>query len=267
MLSINYMWKEGSMTVLIETTPKMDLALHDIEHLVEELRAYHAIYSPLFQRREQREAAHTYLQGLLAPLPRKSIEPMVLAVEGVAPTAVRALQAFISEGTWKDERLLHQHWHEVETDLGADDWVLMVDGSDFPKQGGHSVGVKRQYCGELGKRANCQAGVFVGYVTSQGYTMLDRRLYVPAAWLTDDACAERRWPCGRPPETTFKTKPELAQEMITAVVKSQALRCRWVVADEAFGNNPGFLDGVAELGLWYFAEVPHSTRVWGERPA
>jgi SRSO17 transposase len=55
--------------------------------------------------------------------------------------------------------------------------------------------------------------------------------------------------------------------MITAVVKSQALRCRWVVADEAFGNNPGFLDGVAGLGLWYVAEVPHSTRVWDERPA
>ena len=121
----------------------------DIEHLVEELRAYHAIYSPLFQRREQREAAYTYLQGLLAPLPRKSIEPMVLAVDGVAPKAVRAMQSFISEGQWNDERLLHQHWKEVEADLGADDGVLMVDGSDFPKQGGHSVGVKRQYCGEL----------------------------------------------------------------------------------------------------------------------
>jgi SRSO17 transposase len=219
------------------------------------------------QRREQRDAAHTYLQGLLAPLPRKSIEPMVLAVEGVAPTAVRAMQAFLSEGTWKDERLLHQHWREVETDLGADEGVLMVDGSDFPKQGVHSVGVKRQYCGELGKRANCQAGVFVGYASPQGYTVLDRRLYVPAEWLTDDAYAERRRQCGLPPETTFKTKPELALEMLTAVVKSQALRCRWVVADEAFGNNPGFLDGVAGLGLWYFAEVPHSTRVWEERPA
>ena len=73
------------MTELIETAPKMDLAIHDIEHLVEELRAYHAIYSPLFQRREQRDAAHIYLQGLLAALPRKSIEPLVLAVEGVAP--------------------------------------------------------------------------------------------------------------------------------------------------------------------------------------
>ena len=145
--------------------------------------------------------------------------------------------------------------------------VLMVDGSDFPKQGVHSVGVKRQYCGELGKRANCQAGVFVGYVSPQGYTLLDRRLYVPAEWLTDDAYAERRRQCGLPPDLTFKTKPALAQEMLAAVVQSQALRCRWVVADEAFGGNPGFLDGVAGLGLWYFAEVPHTTRVWAERPA
>jgi len=264
---MNQVWKEGRMTDLIETAPKMDLAIQDIEQLVEELRAYHAIYSPLLQRREQREAAHTYLQGLLAPLPRKSIEPMVLAIEGVAPTTVRAMQAFISEGTWRDERLLHQHWHEVEMDLGASDGVLMVDGSDFPKQGIQSVGVKRQYCGELGKRANCQAGVFVGYVSRQGYTLLDRRLYVPVEWLTDDAYAERRRQCSIPSELTFKTKPELAQEMIAAIVQSQSLRCRWVVADEAFGCNPGFLEGVAGLGLWYVAEVPHTTRVWQARPA
>jgi SRSO17 transposase len=255
------------MMDLIETTPKMDLAIQDIAHLVEELRAYHAIYSPLFQRREQREAAHGYLQGLLATLPRKSIEPMVLAVDGVTPKAVRAMQSFISEGQWNDEQLLHQHWQEVEADLGADDGVLMVDGSDFPKQGIHSVGVKRQYCGELGKRANCQAGVFVGYASSRGYTVLDRRLYVPTEWLTDDAYAERRRQCGLPAEITFKTKPELAQEMLAAVVQSQALRCRWVVADEAFGGNPAFLEGVAGLGLWYFTEVPHTTRVWEVRPA
>jgi len=255
------------MTTLIETTPKMDLAIQDIAHLVEELRAYHAIYSPLFQRREQRAAAYTYLQGLLAPLPRKSIEPMVLAVDDVAPKAVRALQSFISEGQWNDERLLHQHWQEVETDLGAADGVLMVDGSDFPKQGVHSAGVKRQYCGELGKRANCQAGVFIGYASAQGSTVLERRLYVPTAWLTDAAYADRRRQCGLPSDLTCTTKPALAQERLAAVVKSQALRCRWVVADEAFGGNPGFLDGVAGLGLWYFAEVPHTTRVWEARPA
>ncbi len=248
------------MTALIETTPKMDLAIHDIEPLVEELRAYHAIYRPLLQRREQREAAPTSLQGLLAPLPRKSIEPMVLAVDGVAPKAIRAMQSFISEGMWHDEQLLHQHWQEVEPDLGAAEGVLMVDGSDFPKQGVHSVGVKRQYCGELGKRANCQAGVFVGYGSPQGYTLLDRRLSIPVEGLTDDAPTERR-------RITFKTKPALAQEMLAAVVKTQRLRCRWVVADEAFGDNPSFLEGVAGLGLWYFTEVAHTTRVWAERPA
>jgi len=168
------------MTALIETTPKMDLAIQDMEHVVEELRASHAIYSPLFQRREQREAAHTSRQGLLAALPRTSIEPMVLAVDGVAPKAVRAMPSFLSAGMWDDERLLHQHWKEVETDLGTDDGVLMVDGSDVPKQGVHAIGVKRQDCGELGKRANCQAGVCVGSVSPQGSTVLDRRLSVPA---------------------------------------------------------------------------------------
>ncbi len=70
-----------------------------------------------------------------------------------------------------------------------------------------------------------------------------------------------------PAEITCKTKPELAQAMRAAIVQTQALRCRWVVADEACGGNPGFLDGVAGLGLWYFAEVPHTTRVWDKRPA
>ncbi len=254
------------MTVLIETMPKMDLAIQDIESLVEELRAYHAIYSPLFQRREQREAAHTSLQGLLATLPRTSIEPMVLAVTGVAPKAVRAMPSFLSEGMWDDARLLHQHWKEVETALGADDGVLMVAGSDVPKQGVHAVGVKRQSCGELGKRATCQAGVFVGYGSPQGYTMLDRRLSRPAEWFTDDAYAEQRIQCGLPPELTCKTKPALAQEMLAAVLKAQTLRCRWVGADEACGGNPSFGDGVAGLSLWYCAEVPHTTRVWEERP-
>jgi SRSO17 transposase len=255
------------MTELIETAPKMDLAIEDSEHLVEELRADHALDSPLFQRREQRDAAHVYLQGLLAALPRQSSEPLVLAVEGVASHAVRALQSFISEGRWADERLLHQHWKAGERDLGAADGVLMVDGSDFPKQGAHSAGVKRQYCGELGTRANCQADVFVGDVSTTGSTLLDRRLSVPEEWVTDDAYAERRTQCGIPPESTFKTKPALAQEMLAAVVKTQCLRCRGVVADEACGNDPGFLDGVAGLGLWYVAAVPHTTRVWRDRPA
>jgi SRSO17 transposase len=84
------------MRTPIETTAVIDLTPRDLDNLVEELRAYHAIYSPLFQRREQREWAEKYLHGLLLDLPRKSIEPLVLAMEGVQPRAVRAMQQFLS---------------------------------------------------------------------------------------------------------------------------------------------------------------------------
>ena len=119
MLSMSHPWKEDSMTALITTAPKMDWAIEDLEHLGEEWRTYHAIDGPLLQRRAQREAAYTSLQGLLAPWPRKSIEPLGLAVEGVAPKAVRAMPSCSSEGRWDDERRLHPHWQEVATDLGG----------------------------------------------------------------------------------------------------------------------------------------------------
>jgi SRSO17 transposase len=254
------------MSTPIETTVVMDLSPHDLEDLVEELRAYHALYSPLFQRREQREQAAKYLQGLLLDLPRKSIEPLVLALEGAQPHAVRAMQQFISEGSWDDTALLHRHWQEVDRDLGEDDGVLILDGSDFPKQGHESVGVKRQYCGELGKRANCQAGVFLGYASRRGYTLLDRRLYMPQEWVVEVAYAERRHRCGVPRDLAFTTKPMLGWEMLHAVRQASPLRCRWVACDEAFGRDADLLDRIAGVDLWYLAEVPHATRVWRHRP-
>jgi SRSO17 transposase len=155
-------WKEGSRTELIATEPKMHVTTGDLALLVEELRASHAVYSPLFRRREQRAWASTSLHGVLSEVPRKSIEPMVRAVEGVHPKAVRAMHAFISAGAWDDETLLHRHWQEVARALRTEDGVLMGDGSDVPKQGEHAVGVKRQDCGELGKRAHGHAGVLLG---------------------------------------------------------------------------------------------------------
>jgi len=245
----------------------MELPPQAIDNLVEELREYHAIYRPLFQRREQREGADKYLRGLLLEIPRKSIEPMVLALEGANAKAVRTLQWFISEGTWDDEALLHRHWQEVDTLLGEDDGVLTLDGSDFLQQGQASVGVKRQYCGEVGKRANCQAGVYLGYASRQGYTLLDRRLYLPQEWVADERYAERRRRCGVPAALTFKTKPTLGWEMIQAVHQASTLRARWVTCDEAFGRDPNLLDQIDGIGRWYFAEVPHDTQVWRQRPA
>jgi len=251
----------------METTPTLALTPRDVVGLVEELRAYHALYAPLFRRREQRDWSAQYLRGLLADLPRKSIGPMVLALVGADRNAVRGMQQFLSAGTWDDDALLRRHWQEVEQDLGDDDGVLTLDGSDFPKQGRESVGVKRQYCGEVGKRANCQAGVFLGYASQHGYTLLDRRLYLPEEWVEDAAYAGRRAACGVPPATVFQTKPALGGAMVATVREAGTLRCRWVACDEGFGRDTALLDRIADLGLWYYAEVPHDTRVWVGRPA
>jgi SRSO17 transposase len=221
----------------------------------------------LFRRREQREGAAKSLHGLLLAIPRKSIEPMVLAVEGAKAQAVRTLPLFISEGAWDDEVLLHRHWPEVDTMLGEDDGVLTLGGSDLLQQGQASVGVKRPYCGEVGKRAHCPAGVALGGTSRQGDTLRERRLYWPQEWGKDEADAERRRRCGVPTAVTFKTKPLLGWEMIQAVHRAGTRRARWVACDEAFGRAPTLLDHIASRGLWDCAEVPHDTQGWQQRPA
>jgi SRSO17 transposase len=179
---------------------------------------------------------------------------------------MRARQQFVSEGAWPDHTILKRHWREVNATLGDADGGLTLDGSDLLKQGKESVGVKRQYCGDVGKRANCQAGVFLGYASQGGYTLLDRRLYLPQAWVADADCAERRKQCGVPEKIAFQTKPAWGWEMIRAVVDDQQLRGRWVTCDEAFGRDTAVLDHVAGSGLWSLAEVPHDTRGWLARP-
>lgn len=253
-------------TPKVHTAPDLKLRAKDIEAVGGELERYFEIFSPLFHRREARQAGLVYLRGLLSALPRKSVEPIALELLGSEPSSVRTLQQFLSIGAWSDAPILSRHWQEVDRMLGERDGVLILDGSDFPKQGKESVGVKRQHCGELGKRANCQAGVFLGYASSRGYTLLDRRLYLPEEWVSSPEFAARRERCGVPKDHPFTTKPGLGAEMIEAVVKDDHLRCRWVTCDEAFGHDTAFLDRVAKTGLWYFAEVQHSERVWQARP-
>jgi SRSO17 transposase len=206
------------MIPAIETAPVMSLQLQDVESLVDALQAYHAIYRPLFQRREQRQWSADYLRGLLLDLRRTSIEPMVLALHGADFNTIRAMQQFVGEGAWPDQPILKRHWREVEGTLGDEDGGLPLDGSDFLKPGKESVGVKRQYCGEVGKRANYQAGVFVGYASHLGDPLRDRRLSLPLEWLEDDDFAERRKKCGVPEAIRFQTKPALGWEMIRQVV-------------------------------------------------
>jgi SRSO17 transposase len=118
----------------------------------------------------------------------------------------------------------------------------------------------------VGKVANCQEGVFVVYASPHGQTLVDCRLYVPESWFA----AEFRphWQaCGIPPATAFHTEPQLALEMVQGLVARGVLPFRWVAADEHFGQNPAFLDGVAALHKWYLVEVPVDTRVWVRTPA
>ena len=256
------------MREIVETAPNLDLTPQDLDGLMGEVQEYQAMYRPLYQRREQREKSEHYLYGLLSPeIKDKAIEPMMLELEGDNQNEIRAMQHFISEGAWDDDAVLARHWQEASKDLGDEEGVFTLDGSDFAKQGDESVGVKRQWCGELGKTANCQAGVFLGYASQKGYTLLHRRLYLPEEWVKDEAYAERRQKCGVPKEVTFQTKPDLGLEMLEAVCQAGTLPGRWLACDEAFGRSTMFLDQVADLGLWYYAEVPHDTCVWLERPA
>jgi SRSO17 transposase len=242
-----------------------ELAPEEVARLSEELVAYQQHFAPFFSRREQREWAAVYLRGLLtADVPRKNVEAMALRLLGVGPHAerqVRALQQFIGEGAWDDDALLAEHQRLVNETLGEEDGVLIVDGSDFPKHGHHSAGVAPQWCGNTGKKDNCQAGVFLGYASRKGATFLDRRLYLPESWFGEDH--RTLWQDCRIPEGIwFQTKHELAAQLVEGVMQAGQLRAGWVVCDEGYGDSPAFLERLDKAGLWYLAEVPRDTKVW-----
>jgi SRSO17 transposase len=239
--------------------------VEDLAALTEELATYHARFAPLFARREQRGWAEVYLRGLLiADVPRKNVEAMALRLLGAGDHAtrmVRALQQFISKGAWDDETILAAHQGLVEETLGEADGVLIIDGSDIPKRGKHSVGVARQWCGAAGKTENCQAGVYLGYASRKGYTLLDRRLYLPRPWFTDAYGGLRR-ACAIPDKVTFQTKIALAVAMVQRVHEKRRVPARWLVCDEWYGRDVTFREQVAATGLRYLAEVPCDTILW-----
>src|SRR5947209_4208829 len=260
---MNSLLQRAGVVVQIDTTPPpMNLAPPDVAGLMDEFKLYHHQFRPLFEREEQRHWAAVYLRGLLSDIERKSIEPLA---ERMVGGNVRALQHFIGQSLWDDEPLLRQHRRLVDEDLGEAEGVLIVDGSDFPKQGDHSVGVAPQWCGALGKTANCQAGVFVAYASAKGHTLVDRRLYLPPPWFSPQY-ATRRAACGVPSDLTFQTKPKLAAAMLKTIVAEGQLRFGWVVIDAGFGDNPTFRDQLDELHLRYLAEVACDTRLWQTRP-
>jgi SRSO17 transposase len=246
--------------------PSHKLAARDVRISVEALIAFRWRLNDVFQRREQRDWFLFYLCGQLSNLERKTIEPMVLGLHGPTPQVIRALQYHIGQSGWDSQALIARLQTLAAEWLGDPAGVLIVDGSGFPKQGKDSVGVARQYCGHLGKVANCQEGVFLLYASPQGYAFVDERLYLHQSWFQKES--QTRWQrCGIPAEIIFQTEPELALTMIQKIVARDQLLFRWVTADERFGQNPAFWQGISALGKWYLVEVPVDTRFWTRRPA
>ena len=244
----------------------MRLTTREVAASVDELRAYHRRFQSLFPRREQRAWSLLYLCGQLSNLERKTIEPMVLGLIGPEPNAIRALQQYIGQGEWATQPLLEQVQNLVTDWLGEPEGVVIVDGSGFPKQGSHSVGVAHQYCGHLGKVANCQEGVFLVYASRRGYAFLDERLYLPQDWFSPEY--HERWQACEIPDTlSFRTEPELGLEMIAQLQQRAVVPFRWVTCDEGYSKSPAFLEGIEALDKWYLAEVPSDTRVWLRTPA
>jgi SRSO17 transposase len=241
--------------------PEWKLAEEDIYQMVDELERYYQDFEPAFERYDQAAHGWVYLKGLLSDLPRKVTERIALRF-GVN---VRSLQHFIGQSPWSREGILQRHQAQVVETLGEEDGVILVDESGMVKQGQHSVGVARQWCGSVGKVANSQVGVYLGYASRKGHSFLDARLYMPEEWFEEKHQVPRQM-CGVPKELSYQTKPEIALALLEHALERSALPFHWVAADELYGDSPVFRDGIAAMDKWYFVEVRCTTRIWLERP-
>ncbi|MHB1128056.1 MAG: IS701 family transposase [Bacillota bacterium] len=222
------------------------------------LDEYLAYYQGCYNRSEQRTHGETMVKGLLSDLDRKSIEPIALRYRD--EDAVRPMQFFMKRPTWDDAKMMDLYHKRLARIVNEPNGMITVDGSDFPKKGAQSVGVDRQYCGVLGKTDNCQAGVFIGYAGLNGYGLIDRRLYIPADWFREDHKTLRQQ-CGIPEDATFRTKPQLAVEMINHVLAKGDFQARWIGCDSAFGSNREFRLALPK-SCWIFADVHANQLVW-----
>jgi SRSO17 transposase len=224
---------------------------------------YVALLSAAVDHADRAEPLRDYCTGLLLPGERKSIEPIAARL---APHKVRSkhqsLHHFIAEAPWRDGPVLTAVRHYALPALlahgGIQAWI--VDDTGLPKKGRHSVGVTRQYCGQLGKTDNCQVAVSLSLANEWSSLPVAFDLYLPQEWAKDP---ERRLAAGVPPGVEFRTKPEIALEQIQAALAAGVPR-GVVTADVAFGNDTDFRAGLTRLKLRYAVGIGPTTTVWPE---
>jgi SRSO17 transposase len=235
--------------------------------VLDRLRDYVAGFRDDFNRPRQAAWCGVYLRGLLADAERKSIEPMARAVPLPAGLEVadpdQALQQFVSQSTWDEQAVGRRYRARMAEAFASPSAIFVIDDTTFPKQGRHSVGVQRQYCGALGKKANCQCAVSVHYVAPEGHYPLSMRLYLPQSWL--DA-PERLDKAGVPDEGRRPlSKGQIALELLDRA-RAEGLPGQVVVADSGYGVSGPFRDGLAERGLHYIVGVTDEMVVFTEEP-
>jgi SRSO17 transposase len=214
-----------------------------VKSWTEELEAVGNRLSVHFARSEVRQRARDYLHGLLSGAERKNSWQLAEVVGNSTPYGIQHL---LGRASW-DADALREDLREyvLEHLLAGEESCLIVDETGFIKKGDKSVGVKRQYTGTVGKRENCQVGVFLAYTSERGQAFIDRELYLPEEWIEDE---ERRQRAGVPDEVGMRTKPQLAKEMLRRALVDGGVKAGWVVADSVYGDRAGVLGCSSKRG-------------------
>jgi SRSO17 transposase len=234
----------------------------DLSQLSEILVEFHDDFNDVFRRAGQEESGLYYLSGLLSSIDRKNTEN--IALELLGEKGVRKLQRFMKNNLWHEDQMLHKVQQKSAQLLNNPEGMLTADSSEFIKKGNDSVGVARQYCGRLGKIENCQSGMFLGYCSDKGYSLIDGQLYLPENWFSDEKRAQwQRWDI--PHNTTFKTKIEIANERINMILEKNIFNVKWIGLDSFFGRDIDFLESLPDY-VYFFANIPCDTQVWLEKP-
>jgi SRSO17 transposase len=243
----------------------------DVRAAAERLVDFHERFAPLFGKEQAQDHAYDYVKGLLVCPERKSVEPIALLV---GHGDVSGLQKFVGAGPWAYDDVMAEAQALFAGELvpsasGSPVGVVgVIDESAFAKKGAHSAGVARQHNGRLGKEDNCQVGVFLIGVTPAGSALLDHRLFLPESWCAATRAAKSRRDVAHiPDDVTFRTKPQIAAELVRDVAVLGQVELDWVVADSEYGRAGHFLDELELLRQRYVLEVPVTTAVWTADPA
>lgn len=229
-----------------------EVAPEELEDCLDHLKGFMKPFVERLPREELRGHGENFVRGLLSDLERKSTEPIAER----AQEDRRSLQRFIGESPWDPGPLIGELCAQVVQDLGSPQGVLVLDPSAFPKKGTDSVGVARQWCGRLGKVDSCQLGVFLGYVSHAGHTVVDGRLYLPKEWVRDK---RRRAMCHVPQSARYQSVHDLSLEMLER--RRHQFPHAWVVGDDEFGRPAWFRKRLRQMNERYVLEIPSNTMV------